>query len=424
MINKIRMRLVLGYTLAIIIILIAAIFAGHAALEYITIKTNEKSLITYLDTEVKEARDDFERWNKNKTIEPEFRTVISHKLAFNNIVYWVTPENSFLMAEELASNVSEQLREIVLSWDFPESKIKTLHITSSDSNNMWHFLLASKNVVKDGVYLGKIFVGINLTPLSRISIKYFNVALIIVFTVSILAFIIGNYFANNAVQPIEIAMQRQKEFIGNASHEIRTPLSILLSSVDLIDDNKNIKILNNMKSEILRMRDLVNNLLILTRMEDINDKRLFNNFNLSIMLDDIVKSMQIMATNKDISIETSIEKNISIYANEADIHNLITILIDNAIKYSPKSTKISIEAKKKNNLVRFIIKDQGYGIGEKDIEHIFDRFYRVDKAHSNSSGGFGLGLSLSSKIVSSHSGKIEVESTINKGSTFTIILPV
>lgn len=425
MINKIRIKLVVGYTLAIIGVMIAASVAGYMALQHITVTTNKKSLLTYLDTESHESIEMLKEWKKHQNINPDIRSFTAHKLAFNNIVYWVTPDNSILMAEELDSNISASIRQVIKNWKNRSLKIKTLYLSAPNSNTVWHFLMVSKDIYDGDTYLGKVFVGTNLSPLDRISSKYATIAIIIIILVSVLAFFIGNYFASKAIKPIKLSMQKQKEFVGDASHEMRTPLSVLLSSIDMVDGTPRDKnILEAMRSEIIGMRDLVSNLLVLARIEDTEKKVGFGNFDLAKLAESVVMSMQIMANDKKISISLNCVENLQIFANESNIRNLLSILLDNAIKYSGSDTHINIEIKKLNDWALISVKDEGVGIAVNEFDKIFERFYRVDKARSREQGSFGLGLPLAKKIVELHRGKIEVESKLQEGATFIITLPL
>lgn len=425
MLNKFRIKLVIGYTFAIIAIMVVSFIAGYIALEHITVKYNKRSLLTYLNTEAHESIPTLKKHKKNSNMKPEVISFTAHKLAFNNIVYLMSADGKLIKSEELDANISEKIREVIADWNYPALKVKTLYLSSPNSNTVWHFLMVSQDIYEDGALIGKVIVGTNLSPLDRIASRYVNVAILIIFIVSILAYFIGNFFASKAIKPIKISIQKQKEFIGDASHEMRTPLSVLLSSVDMLEGSKNDKsIIKNMKTEILNMRSLISNLLILARTEDEKVKSGFSEFNLSEMILSLADSNQILADKKNIKINIMNDEKINIFANESNISNLLNILLDNAIKYSYENTEIIINVRKTNVNVKIKVKDEGIGIKSEDYDKIFERFYRVDKSRSRSQGSFGLGLSLAKKIIFLHNGKIEVESFYGQGSTFIITLPL
>jgi signal transduction histidine kinase len=138
-----------------------------------------------------------------------------------------------------------------------------------------------------------------------------------------------------------------------------------------------------------------------------------------------VKKTSPMAKIKKITINSSGVEEVEIKANKYNIHDLLVILLDNAIKYSPKNKTVTIEAKRNDGQVIIKVTDEGMGITEKDLPHIFERFYRADSARSKeTAGGYGLGLSIAKKIVELHRGNITVRSKIGTGTTFTVKLPV
>lgn len=425
MINKIRIKLVIGYTLAIVAILVATSVVGYITLEKLAVKANEKTLMAYLLTELHEAKEKFSMWQENpEIVKPNIMNFKYHKMTFNNVSYWIAPDKTILSAEEIDHEISKYIREYVENWNYPSKKIETIYIKSPKSKMVWHFIMTGQELYDGDTYLGKVVVGTNLTPLDKISKRYTRVAIIIILIVSLSAFFIGNYFASKAVLPVEKTMQIQKEFIGDASHEMRTPLSVMLASVDMIEGKaSDKKIISNMKTEIMNMRELVNSLLVLARIEDTESKTGFSSFNLSNLIKNVVKNLQIVANKKNIKIKVNVG-HIHIFANESSIKNLITILLDNAIKYSNENTEINIKASRHLGYIKIAFKDQGIGIPPEDLDKIFARFYRVDKARSQKTAGYGLGLAMAKKILELHKGKIEVESSYKKGSTFTVTLPI
>jgi signal transduction histidine kinase len=241
--------------------------------------------------------------------------------------------------------------------------------------------------------------------------------------VSLLAFFAGNYFAAKAILPVEDAMEKQRLFVADASHELRTPLSILLSSVDMLNGKNDIQILTqSMKEEILNMRDLTNSLLDLARSDGEDAKRAA--FDLSDVSRAAVSAMRAVADKNNIEIVLSVENGIRAYGDEMKIRQLIGILTDNAIKYSPENSAVRLDVTANRGIAKIVVADQGKGIPEEHLEHIFDRFYRVDKARSRETGGYGLGLSIARNIAALHEGEIRVESAEGKGSTFTVLLPL
>ena len=148
----------------------------------------------------------------------------------------------------------------------------------------------------------------------------------------------------------------------------------------------------------------------------------FKTLNIATLLKGAVDDIEILAMQKNIGMSISTQEKIVISGDEDKLKRLFLNILDNAIKYTPQGGKVGMSAAKENNFVRIKISDTGSGIPEKEINHIFDRFYQVDK--SGYKGGFGLGLSIAKAIVEAHKGKIEAESVLNRGTTFIISLPL
>lgn len=220
----------------------------------------------------------------------------------------------------------------------------------------------------------------------------------------------GYFLAGKTLSPIQKMMNDQKEFVSNASHELRTPLASLKSEIEVALRSKEVNysefksLLKSNLDDINRMTNLSNYLLKLNKYQDGSEKIEFARIDLSQVVKDAVGKQKV---------RLSLEKSI-INGNADSLKELVTILVDNAIKYgNGKKVQVSI----KNKTLK--ITDQGMGIGENDLPHIFDRFYRGDKARSHD--GYGLGLSIAKSIVESHNAKIKVESKLGIGTTFKVV---
>ena len=134
-----------------------------------------------------------------------------------------------------------------------------------------------------------------------------------------------------------------------------------------------------------------------------------------------IDSLQTIAESKSISINASLDSNVYIEANKDKVSQVVINLVSNAINYSPENSEIIVKVCEENQKSILVVKDFGIGIKEEDQQHIFERFYRVDKARSRDSGGTGLGLSIAKHIVEAHKGRISVSSKPNEGSTFKVI---
>ena len=217
----------------------------------------------------------------------------------------------------------------------------------------------------------------------------------------------------------------RSEFITNISHEVKTPLTGILSAVEILEEQPEsqnptiMKCLNILSNQSYRLNSLIQDILSLSNIEmrQIKGDKDFKNFNLA---NSITTSVSICSASKgNIKINTSLE-NLEYFGNSFLMEQAMTNLIMNAIRYS-KSDTIDISLKQKDNLIEIKVRDYGIGIPEEHIPHIFEHFYRVDKARSRKLGGTGLGLAIVKNIVTLHNGSITVES--KNGCEFTIKLP-
>lgn len=245
----------------------------------------------------------------------------------------------------------------------------------------------------------------------------------------ILALFGSLFMADKALIPIKNSWDRQKKFVADASHELRTPLAVILTNLDIVKGNKHETIdsqkmwLDNIEVESKIMTKLVNDLLFLARIDSEQELLNMSNFSLNLAVNEAINPFNPISESKQIKIETQIENDINFYGDQARIKQLITILVDNAIKYSNPGGNVVIALKDSDNNIEIKVSDTGEGIEEKHLGKIFERFYRVDKARSRDSGGTGLGLSIAESIVKEHRGTIKVTSSPGVGTTFLIILP-
>lgn len=236
--------------------------------------------------------------------------------------------------------------------------------------------------------------------------------------------------AGITLRPIEEAMEEQKRFIADASHELKTPLTALQTSIEVALRDKKINLkealftLNDSLKDVKSLTILTNDLLSLTRYQQNGLKESFQKVNLGLVIDESVAKILPIAKNKKINLKVDSSDSI-IKGNRESLAKLVTILLDNAIKYTPEKGRVEIEnvTRGRSAIIRII--DSGIGISKKDVQEIFERFYRADASRSKTkAAGFGLGLSIAKSIVDIHKGSIDVESEVGRGSTFIVKLPI
>ena len=221
-------------------------------------------------------------------------------------------------------------------------------------------------------------------------------------------YVIAKKISTTIVQPVENAFEKQKQFVSDASHELKTPLAVIRANADVLQDKvgEN-KWITYIQKEVQSMNKLVNDLLVLARME--NTKTETNQkFDLSKEVQMAVSSFESMIYEKKIELETNISEGIEFNGDKEDIKHIISIILDNAIKHTDENGKIIVNTLKEKNDIKIEIKNQGEPIPEEEREKIFERFYRVDKARNRNEKRYGLGLSIAKGIVEKYKGTISV----------------
>jgi two-component system, OmpR family, sensor histidine kinase ResE len=246
----------------------------------------------------------------------------------------------------------------------------------------------------------------------------------------------SNRFIRGAVAVLrDMTEERQldkmrQDFIANVSHELRTPISMLQGySEAIVDDiaesqEEKKEMAKVIYDESLRMGRLVNELLDLARMEAGHLQLTMEDVNISSFINRIIHKFQGLAKDNEIQLIAEIENETTTISFDPDrIEQVLTNLIDNAIRHTPKggSVKLSVTSDDKGIMIR--VKDSGTGIPDEDLPFVFERFYKADKARTRGRAGTGLGLAIAKNIIDAHRGHISVQSKLNHGTTFSFLLP-
>lgn len=238
----------------------------------------------------------------------------------------------------------------------------------------------------------------------------------------------GLYFAarllsNWMVRPIEEMISSEKTFISNVSHELKTPLSIIQANAELLagDVEPENKHLGYIRQETEHMVTLINRMLTLVRLDAPQVMESKTRFCVGEALLDMIYPMESVAYEKHIMIETEIPEDLYLHGVQEQIENVMSILLNNAISYTPEQGRIKIQAFVQDKRFTLVVSNTGAGIPAEQQAHLFDRFFRVDEAREDN-GHFGLGLSIAQSIVKNHAGKISY-SRKEEWNVFTVVLP-
>lgn len=238
------------------------------------------------------------------------------------------------------------------------------------------------------------------------------------------------WLARRTLEPIEAAHQRQKRFTSDVSHELRTPLTAIRmeSEVSLLNKKADKKeLINTIKSnleEVTKIESLINNLLKLSKLEVEDLRQSFTSVETNTIIDEAIDKVAVHSKKKEIKIIKPKNKTQLIVEKESAVQ-LLTIILENAIKYSHKRSEIVINLEDNTKQTVISVKDHGIGIKQEDLEHIFDRFYKSDQSRvkKHGDGGYGLGLSIAKMIADVHNANIIIASEFKKGTIVEIVFP-
>ncbi|WP_378952972.1 sensor histidine kinase [Pelosinus sp. sgz500959] len=430
MFSKIRNRLTILYAVVMTIFLLAFIAVSYAGILWVLHREEQQDIQAFTQEEVKEHVMMLKR--------KESRIMLKDDDNANNIggkifFYVFDNDGKLVDTEEPVVKMRSKVRDMISSWQDTdgEGNIKKFHIADGERVIL---IMCSMPIYDGQELLGRVYVGEDITSYYEILKNLLIVLIVISILFLIAAVFVGHLLAGRVIVPINNSFSRQREFVANASHELRTPLSILLTSVEVVqsdDDNHlssfSTQVLDDMKSEVRRITKMVSDLLTLARADAGATNIIKEKFDLYTVTQQIIRSFQPVADEKTLELGLDCENNIVVFADKERINQLLLILLDNAIKYTPPGGRIDIvirmiEGPKPS--VRIIVQDKGVGIPAAHQNLIFDRFYRVDKVRSREEGGTGIGLSIAKWIVDAHEGSISVESTPGYGSSFIVNLPI
>lgn len=264
----------------------------------------------------------------------------------------------------------------------------------------------------------------SLTAMSELIITSLLVGVL-----ALLAFLfVSLLLANLALKPAEAAWNRQKQFIADASHELKTPLTVILANQKILLSHPKKTIaeerqwVENTQSEGERMKSLVEDLLFLAKSDGAKTSETLSDVNVSEVVQGTILSFASLAFEAGVTLNDTVQPGIVLTGSESKLRRLCGVLLDNALKYVNARGTVDVDLRVESGNALLRVRNTGVPIAEEDLSHLFERFYRVDRARSE--GGYGLGLSIAESIVKLHGGKISVASTAETGTTFTVALPL
>jgi len=235
-----------------------------------------------------------------------------------------------------------------------------------------------------------------------------------------------NVSINYLAQTLQVQELLRKRLTSDMAHELRTPLTNLKSHIEALLDKvwePTEEMLTSFYEEIQRLIKLVEGLSDIAKLEQTNLNLNKSKFNLSLELEKIITSFELLYENSDLKISSNLRPNVEVLMDKDKLKQIMYNLLSNSLKYSKTKGEVLLTLKSENDIIVIEVRDNGIGISKEDIPFIFERFYRSDESRDKNTGGAGIGLTIVKAIVESHKGKINVTSTLGEGSTFTLMFP-
>ena len=293
--------------------------------------------------------------------------------------------------------------------DLTDSEIKELVINNVNKIN-------SKKIeslyTSDYVFMetkeGNLIM-VNNTSTKSYLLKELFKSILVFIILETIQVIISLNITKRIVKPVNEAFIRQKQFIYDASHELKTPIAIISASAEMLEKNpKEKKWLENIKTENNRMNKLVISLLDLSKSENIKENEVYTNVNLSKVIKNKALTFESLIYENSLELDVDVVNDIMFNCNEDRIKELLSILMDNAIKHSLPNSQITVKLSKEKNNIYLSVKNKGKEIPVSEREKIFERFYRLDKSRNRDDNRYVIGLSIAKNIVINHNGTISV----------------
>lgn len=445
MFSHTQKRLTMQYSLLISLFLL--LFAGIIYMSlYIMIWGNQEQRLDELLNEEIHA---LEGPLYNEVVNEKFDKPIERVFPLSSdqaFYYLIDPYGKKVTGAEIQKELGEQALALVLA-DPPDTrafrqiKLKFYSVSllnEKDKKTGWKqgtYMLGSRVLYRDGKIVGRLYAGKDVSFQKQLFQWLPLLLLGVAISFLMLTLWLGRIMSGQAMLPIWQSYMRQQQFVADASHELRTPLSILLSSIETLDmeyfaeeNTFSQHVRQGMKDEIKRMSRLSEDLLLLARSDAEQIEQYHDCVDISELAMQTVTRMESQAKAQKIRLELGVPKTLRVRLDSEKVTRLIVILLENAIKYNTfgGSVKLTVSQKPNQEGSTLILEvcDTGIGIPEKELLHIFERFYRVDRQRSHQTWGHGLGLSIAKEIIRGFGGSIQVQSVLGEGSIFHVELPL
>lgn len=408
MIRKLKIKFIVLSTISIFLLLLTVVF-GMNVLNYNAVVRESDNTLSLL-SQNKGVFPDFEG-NRGDRLPPNMSPELPFESRYFSVllndsgeVMWVDTGKIFSVDADKAVEYANSVMEKDCERGFIDS------------------FRYARTVEGDGVRITFLDRGRQLDSYYR----FLVISIIMALAGFIIVFLVISFFSGKFIRPISESYEKQKRFITDAGHEIKTPLTIINANVDVLemDIGKN-ECLEDIRQQAERLTVLTNDLVYLARMEEAENTLQMIEFPVSEVVLETAEPFKTLSATQGKEFICNVQPMLSMRGNCKAIQQLVSILMDNALKYSPSGGKVSLDfARQNKNLVLTVSNTTDSVITAENLNHIFDRFYRTDPSRNSETGGHGIGLSVAKAIVTAHGGKISASVKSENSFQITAILPV
>lgn len=415
MFGKLKRRLALIYT-GIFALILVIVVAATVIIGGVSVIKNEKEML------IADIHDEWREWTGSGELPVD--PVLVERGEMMSLLY--DGSGKLVVDQMSGSPYAQQLMLMREKWPQEDGGTEILYFENGGEKKF--ILTGMCRFVTNGTVQGDLYTFVNLEDYYDMAVDGFAFLLLLCLVCIVTAGGGGYYMAAKNIKPLELLFKREHEFAANASHELRTPLTVLSLGIESLQNDTDSKFspyaeetLRDMQQETQYMSKLTEALLTLARGDEDNVTLQKQKVDLTAVMAEVCAQLRPLAEQKNLQLVFNGTRKEFSLCDKDKIKQLLIILVDNAIKYSDSGTiTAEVEADGMQAVIRVL--DEGIGITEGEAERIFERFYRVDKARSRASGGFGLGLSIAQWIVKRHGGSITAHPRDGGGTVFTVRL--
>lgn len=405
MIKKLRLKFILLSMLALFVLLLA-VTAGMNILNYNAVVSEADDMLALM-AKNKGSFPNFGRDNRPRNMSPEApfeARYFSVLLDGNDVVQHIDTGRIAAVDAEMAVDYAIQVASEGKSNGFMDG---------------YRFVCSTEPV---GTRITFLDCGRQLNAFNR----FLYISIGIALSGYLLFFFVILYFSGRIIRPVAESYDKQKRFITDAGHEIKTPLTIINADADVLElDIGENEWLKDIQAQAKRLTGLTNDLVYLSRMEEARESAPIIEFPFSDVVTEAATPFRALAQTQGKSLTCEIQPMLTLKGNDRAIHQLVEILLDNALKYSPEGGVVRLAAGKQGKaLLLSVYNTTESPVPKEKLELLFDRFYRIDTSRSSKAGGHGIGLSIAKAIAEAHNGKIHATTEDGHSLRITVTLPV